>query len=158
MKNNLYKIFLFFSCILLFSCGFKVLDKSQINNFSIQKILTSGDRTINFKIKNYLLTSVSKDNQKRLIINLNTKKNKIIKEKNIKNEIMKYEISLTIKTTFNFVNDENLKSFSTTSVGDFLVGGNYLSTLNNEKKLIDNLVNNLSKKIINKISLQLNDI
>ena len=68
MKNNLYKIFLFFSCILLFSCGFKVLDKSQINNFSIQKILTSGDRTINFKIKNYLLTSVSKDNQKRLII------------------------------------------------------------------------------------------
>ena len=44
------------------------------------------------------------------------------------------------------------------SVGDYLVADNYSTTLNNEKKLITNLVENISEKIIKKISLQLDDI
>lgn len=152
------KTVLFLSFILLVNCGFKVQDKSEFNNFSIKEIISSGDKRANFKIKNNLTSSVSKDNQKMLIINLDTKKNKKIKEKNIKNEITKYEVTLIVKITFNSINDDKVKKFNLSITGDYLVGKNYSSTLNNEKKLIDNLVDRLSENIINGISLQLNDI
>ena len=40
------------------SCGFKVLDKSENNNFSVQEIRSSGEIRINFKIKNNITFKV----------------------------------------------------------------------------------------------------
>ena len=34
----------------LAGCGFKVVEKSSFNNFSISDIITEGDKRINFKI------------------------------------------------------------------------------------------------------------
>ena len=71
-------------------CGFKVINNNQLKEFSIADITTTGDKKINFNIRNKLLFN-SKDNARKLIkIKLNTTKNKSIKEKNIKNEITKY--------------------------------------------------------------------
>ena len=54
--------------------------------------------------------SLTKNNQNIVFINLSTKKNKNIKEKNIKNEITKYEISLNVNVRFNLINsDTNYK-------------------------------------------------
>ena len=35
-------------------CGFKVIKKSELINFSIAEIDTSGDKKINYKLKNKL--------------------------------------------------------------------------------------------------------
>ena len=45
-----------FKFILTTSCGFKVLDKNELNNFSFNKITASGDKRVNFKIKNKLMS------------------------------------------------------------------------------------------------------
>ena len=158
MKQIISKSFLLLFLFTTVSCGFKVIDESEKNNFSIQEIKTSGDKRINFKIKNNLLNYSKKNNQNILFVDLSTKKNKKIKEKNIKNEITKYEISLNIDVRFNLINSEKNYKISLSNKGDYLVADSYSTTLNNEKKLTNDLVENVSEKIIRKINLQLNDI
>ena len=158
MKQVITKSFLFLFLFATVNCGFKVINESEKNNFSIQEIKTSGDKRINFKIKNNLLNSAKKNHQNILLINLNTKKSKNIKEKNIKNEITKYEISLNVNIKFNLINSDTNYKINLSNKGDYLVAESYSTTLNNEKKLIDNLIENISEKILKKISLKLNDI
>ena len=158
MKKIITKFFLFLFLFATVSCGFKVINESEKNKFSIQEIKTSGNKRINFKIKNNLLNYTKKNSQNNLLINLNTKKTKNIKEKNIKNEITKYEISLDINVEFNLINGDTNYKINLSNKGDYLVADSYSTTLNNEKKLTDDLIENISEKILKKISLKLNDI
>jgi outer membrane lipopolysaccharide assembly protein LptE/RlpB len=158
MKQIITKSFLFLFLFATVNCGFKVINESEKNNFSIQEIKTSGNKRINFKIKNNLLNYSKKNNQNILLIDLSTKKTKNIKEKNIKNEITKYEISLNVNIKFNLINSDTNYKINLSNKGDYLVAESYSTTLNNEKKLIDNLIENISEKILKKISLKLNDI
>ena len=158
MKQKITKTLLIIFFFLTVSCGFKVMNESEENNFSIREIKTSGNKRINFKIKNNLLNYSTKNNENILLINLDTKKNKSVKEKNIKNEITKYQVSLNVSVKFNSINSNKNYVIDISSEGDYLVNNSYSTTLNNEKKLIDNLVENISEKIIKKISLKLDDI
>jgi outer membrane lipopolysaccharide assembly protein LptE/RlpB len=158
MKKIITKSFLFLFLLTTVNCGFKVINESEKNKFSIQEIKTSGDKRINFKIKNNLLNYSKKNNQNILLINLSTKKTKNIKEKNIKNEITKYEISLDANVKFNLINSDKNYKINLSNKGNYLVADSYSTTLNNEKKLIDDLIKNISEKILKKISLKLNDI
>jgi len=158
MQKIISKSFLLLFLFLTVNCGFKVINELKDNNFSIQEIKTSGDKRVNFKIKNNLLTYSKTDGQKILLIDLNTRKNKNIKEKNIKNEITKYQISLNVSVKFNLINSDTNYAINLSNEGDYLVADSYSATLNNEKKLIDNLIENISEKIIKKISLELDGI
>ena len=140
------------------SCGYKALEGLDTYNLNIKEFNTSGDKRINFKIKNNLIFKSSKINKINLIIDVHTTKKKEIKEKNIKNEITKYEISLDIDVTFNLINSNTKYKINLYSKGDYLVAKSYSTTLNNEKKLIDDLTENISTKIKKKISFKLNDI
>jgi len=148
-------IFLFF---LTSNCGYKTLDNSEINNFHMVNIQTIGNKRINFKIKNNLIVNSSKNKINSLALELNTKKTKTIKEKNIKNEITKYEISLKSIIKLNFLENNEEKQFTATSTGNYSVGDKYSKTLRNEKRLIDDLTSDLSKQILSRIKLLLNDI
>ena len=158
MKQIITKFFLFLFLFATVNCGYKVINESERNKFSIQEIKTSGDKRINFKIKNNLLNFSKKKSQNILLIDLNTKKIKNIKEKNIKNEITKYEISLNVDVEFNLINSDENYTLNISNTGSYLVVDSYSTTLNNEKKLIDDLIENISEKILKKISLKLNDI
>ncbi len=144
--------------LLTTNCGFKVLDKSKNNNFSIQEVRTSGEMRINYKIKNNILINSKEASENQVVINLNTKKIKNIKEKNIKNEITKYEIFLISKVEFFLIKDDIRANFSKSVTGDFTAGNNYSATINNEKKIVDDLVESLSEKILDEIVLKLNDL
>ena len=69
--NKFILIFLFF---VISSCGYKVLDNAETNNFNIKEINTFGDKRINFKIKNSLIVDSLKDRTNNLVLELNTKK------------------------------------------------------------------------------------
>ena len=157
MRNIIIKYSLVFLFIVLSSCGFKVLDNLE-SNFSIREINTSGDKRINFKIKNDLIIDYSSNSTNNLIITLDTKKTKQIKEKNIKNEITKYEVTLVSSIELNFL-EKNIKdNFTVSSNGDYLAADKYSTTIQNEKRLIENLTNDLSDKIKNRINLITNDL
>ena len=152
------KIFLILSFFITFSCGFEVVDKSNINNFSILEVNTKGNNRINYKIKNYLLINTQDINNNVLSLNITTKVIKKVKEKNIKNEITKYEVELNAEINTYFIDKNVSNDFNISVLGDYLVHSNYSTTITNEKNLVNNLTERLSKLILKKIRNSINDL
>ena len=91
-------------------------------------------------------------------IDLLTKKNKKSKERNIKNEITKFEIKIEVKTTIKNINNSNKVDFKVIQIGEYNVNKQYSQTLDNEKKLIELLTDKLADEILDQISIRLNAI
>ena len=144
--------------IILSSCGFKVVNYSDLINFEIKEISSSGDERINYLLKNKLSFSSKKNEARSIIIEINTKKKKTVKEKNIKNEITKYKIAVDSNVKFKEISGNSSIEFSVNRNGDFDVDNQYSQTLTNEKKLIDLLANGIADEILTEIINKFNDL
>lgn len=152
IKNKIIIVSFF---IILASCGFKVVNKNELINFYISEIKTSGDKRISYKIKNKLSYFDDKNKVKNIRLELKTKKIKSVKEKNIKNEITKY--NLQILTEVKVIDDsgEVSNTFSISKNGNINVENQHSKTLDNERKLIEDLSDQLSKSIINELIIKI---
>ena len=155
-KKILFPILIIF--LLINSCGFKIVNKSEIYKFDINEIITTGDDRINFKIKNKLIFSSEKNEKKLVDIYLDTNKSKEVKEKNINNEITKYQISIASTVRVKELVSEKEISFNVVKTGDYSVAGQYSQKLANEKKLIEVLTEDVTESILNAIVLKLDDL
>ena len=144
--------------IIISGCGFKVVNVSELNNFSIINISSSGDKRINYIIKNNILYGTKKNEENQITINLNTKKNKNIKERNIRNEITKYDITINASIVFKKINKEKDYNFIITKSGSLSAEKQNSNTRNNEKNLISILAKDVANEILAEIRLKLNDI
>jgi hypothetical protein len=153
------KIFLLLILNLFFlSCGFKTVDKSSLSRFDIAEINLSGDKRINYILKNKILLNSDENNKKLISISIETFKKKEIKEKNIKNEITKYQIIIDTKIEIkDFENSKN-ERFSIKKNGEYNVANQYSQTLNNEKKLIKLLTEKLAEDILDELRMRLDAI
>ena len=91
-------------------------------------------------------------------IYLDTNKSKEVKEKNINNEITKYQISIASTVRVKELVSENEISFNIVKTGDYSVASQYSQTLANEKKLIEVLTDDVTENILNEIVLKLDDL
>jgi len=142
--------------LVLTSCGFKVVQKSSFNNFSISEIITEGDKRINFSLKNKLSSQSTESENKLIQISLKTNKDKQVKERNIKNEITKYQIKITVNVTCTEISNGSEFEFSKSKSGDYTVSNQYSKTLSNEKKLVELLTDNIADQILNELKTKLN--
>ena len=144
--------------VLLFltNCGFKINNNSV--NFKLTEIISEGDRRINFNIKNSLLNNSNNTSTDQKKIMIKTTKKKLISEKNIKNEITKYKISINTEITLINLIDNDSQNFSVIKDGVYNVDSKYSVSLNNEKKLINLLVKSLIEEILEKLAEVSNDI
>jgi outer membrane lipopolysaccharide assembly protein LptE/RlpB len=157
--NILKKLTYFLFFLVLVNCGFKVIDKTKLNNFKILNVETSGDKKINFLIKNNLINGFSKkDSQQQIKIIINNDKIKNIKEKNIKNQVTKYEIGLISKITIKFINQNLEKTIDVSKVGSYNINTNHSSTINNQNNLEKSLANQLSEEITRRLIILINDL
>tara|TARA_B100001059_G_C17782071_1_gene554838 strand:- start:625 stop:1080 length:456 start_codon:yes stop_codon:yes gene_type:complete len=148
MKNYILLIVIFF---LTTQCGFKVVNHNDLNQFNIRSFELEGENRINRLIKRNLLFYSKKENNNTFNIKIKTTKTKKILEKNIKNEIVKYQITLSSVVEFyNFSTGKIIKE-AFGEQGDFNVGNKNIDTRNNEKKLIEDLIEELSEQMIKKI-------
>ncbi len=144
---------------LLSSCGYKVLDKSSLANFNIVELNSSGDNKINFFIKNKLKNKITNSKEENeIIIDLKTVKTKNIKEKNINNQITKYEIIVVSTVKVNFINKNVSEIIQISSSGDYDVVSNQAKTINNQDILEKFLAEKVSEKILNKLIILINDL
>ena len=143
--------------IFLTSCGFEVVKQLKFEEYYISKIDSVGDKKINYIIKNKLLNFSSNVNKKPLTLEMTTNKYKSIKEKNIKNEITKYQIKIEISIIMSGVNTAN-NQITISETGEYSVNTQHSQTINNEKKLIETLASSLSENLILELSERLNDI
>ena len=144
--------------LVLTGCGFKVVQNSSFNNFSISDINTEGDKRINFSLKNKLSLASTESVNKLIQISLKTNKDKQVKERNIKNEITKYQIKITVSVTCTEISNGSEFEFSKSKTGDYSVSNQYSRTLSNEKKLVELLTDNIADQILNELRTKLNDL
>ena len=143
-----------FSLLVLTNCGFKLAQNTY--NFSIVDINASGDKNISYLLKNKLNFG-SKEKANQLEIEIFSEKLKTIKEKNIANQITKYEIKIVSKIEYKTLPNGDLNNFTISKFGDFSVTSEHLNTLNSEKKLIEVLINDIAEEILLNLSIKLND-
>ena len=154
IKSLRFSIFL----LLFFTgCVFEIVKKSSVN-FDIIEIKTEGDKKINYRIKNKLLANTDKNNLEKIMLELKTNKTKIVKERNTKNEITKYQVKITTNVKYNKISDNKFINFSLYKSGDFEVASQYSQTLTNEKKLTNSLVGELIDEIFDKLIFSINDL
>ena len=149
--KNLKLITITISLILLTNCGFEIIDKRELLNFNIKEISISGDKRINFELKNKLSSYNDTNSNKIIKIELDTKNTKSIKEKNVNNEITKYQIKVVVNVKLIRTDNLNNLEFSVEREGNYVVADKFSQTLNNEKRLIDNLIDKISEDIIDEI-------
>ena len=155
MIIKILRLIVLFSLII--SCGFKVINKNQLRNFDIVDVITSGDNRINFLLKKNLKSNKDRFNNK-IKLNLETDKLKEIKEKNIKNEITKYSISVTTKINYTIIGSLEKGSFIISKKGNYNIASQYSQTITNEKNLINSLTEQVEKDIIARLSNIINDL
>ena len=157
--KKLTKSVLILIFLITIGCGFKVVDNTNTNNFKIKEINTKGNSRINYKIKNYLLSNTKKINENILSLDMEVKLTKKVKEKNIKNEITKYEIILNTNISIFSIKKNKKNNFNLSVNGNYSVDTkNYSNTINNEKNLINNLTDKIAKNILDKINKTVNDL
>tara|TARA_B100001063_G_C16745058_1_gene546999 strand:- start:154 stop:630 length:477 start_codon:yes stop_codon:yes gene_type:complete len=142
----------------LTSCGFKVLDTSQLKNYKVVEIKETGDKKTNFFLKNRLYNLLNNNaSTDKLIIKVETEKVKTVKEKNKQNRITKYNIRINTLIEFYFVNKNYKKTINTNKNGVYNVSLNHNNTKDNEKNIENNLIDALSKDITNQILKIINE-
>ena len=156
--KNLKLIIIAISLILLTNCGFKIIDKRELLNFNIEEISASGDKRINFKLKNKLSHYNNINSNKIISIELDTKNVKSVKEKNLNNKITKYQIKVTVNVKLIKTDNTNNLEFTVERKGDYVVADKFSQTLNNEKKLTSNIIGKISEDIIGEIINKFNVI
>ena len=142
---------------LISSCGFKIVNERDLRNFEITTVNISGDPRIKFSLKNKL-KSISNPGNRQVKLNINAQKSKNIKEKNIKNEVTKYELVINIETDYEIVNEKRVGKFTITKSGDYNLKSQYSQTLINEKDLIKLLIDDIAKEINNNLTILINDL
>ena len=134
------------------------MNLNELRNFEIEELVSSGDKRINYLIKNELFIKKNKSFNKKIKVSLNTKKTKEIKEKNIQNEITKYEINIFVDVKFNILQGDISNDFTIIKSGIYDVSKKHSETLNNEKKLIKIISKSISENIIENLILKLNEL
>ena len=150
MKNLIKFILIILSFSITLSCGYKVVNKLNKNNYTIAEITTSGAPRISYTIKNRLIFNSSKESDNVLTLIINVDKKRIVKNKNIKNEITDYEIVISTEVKYSLLGKTKETRFILNNSGSY-VSDQRINTINNEKKLLETLTNN----IIDEISLDL---
>ncbi|MDA8822609.1 hypothetical protein N9N34_02645 [Candidatus Pelagibacter bacterium] len=143
---------------MLTSCGFEAVNNKNIKSFSVKDLVTTGDNRVSYLVKNKINLLQNKESQREIKINLDIKKVKNIKEKNIKNEITKHELIIIIDIIFIVSDYTKTFKLQQSIIGDYAVAKSYSDTLNNEKELIKLLSNQISENIFSEISLRINDL
>ena len=92
MKMKTFLI-LILSLGLLSSCGYKVLDKSNLAKFNIVDLNSTGDNKINFLIKNQLRNKITNSKEENeIIIDLKTINKKILKKKILTTKLLNMKL------------------------------------------------------------------
>ena len=134
-----------------------MVDQDNLGNFYIVEIETSGEKRVNHKIRNKLLFTSNDNTRNKINVKINTKRVKNIKEKNIKNEVTKYNLTLVSTIEYEDVNTKIKNAFTLSQNGNYGVSTQNSKTINSEKKLLDLLTEKISHQITKELILRLDD-
>ena len=154
MKNiKIISILVFL--ILLSSCGFKPINQKNGNLINFRNIKVTGEQRIAYALKNNLLLISNKNSKNNYDAEIKINKKKNSKIKNSSGKITRYELSINVSLELTNLDDNIKINKSFVRSGDYNVAVIHSDTIDNEKNLTKNIIQQISDDAINFISLSI---
>ena len=151
-KFKMNKILLFAVCInLLLSCGYQPILNKDNQNFSVSKFNLEGNKRIAGLLKNNLISTKKAFNV--IELNIKSEKKTTVSNKSQSGKILTYSITLTFEVTASD-NENILLNKVYTKSQNYSSADVYSDTLNNEKKVVESLI----ESIASELQIELNSI
>ena len=153
---KLYKTLLCFYCIVflsfLSSCGYQSLLNENSKKFGIKSFNIEGNKKLAQILKNNLVSSRNKSNN--LILDINARKSRSIVHKDSTGKIAEYNLKISFDlTATESVSRKKILSKTFTLNGNYKASDLYSSTLNREKKIVNELIESIATQILIDLSL-----
>ena len=158
MKKTFLSIVLITSLFSLNHCGFKVVKYNEDKNYNVINFKDVGNNNINYTIQRNLVRTRNNQNLFDLNISIETTLNKNIKEKDISNEITKYELIVVSKVKILVINKNKEYEFTISDKGELKASSKINKLKYDENIILLRLANNISNQIDRKITSLLNDL
>ncbi len=145
---NHFKQFISFliilSAVLLWGCGYQPLLNKENQKFTISKFYLEGNKRLGGLLKNNLISVKKADRAFDLTIKSNKKTS--IANKSLSGKVLNYSLTLDIEIS---ASENNNVIFSKvfTKTQDFSASDVHSDTLNNEKKLVDTLIESIASEL-----------
>ena len=139
--------------VLLFlsSCGFKSLVKENPINLNIDNFITQkGDKKLGKIIKSEVMLYSSNEAKKNIDIILEIDKQKQIREKNLKNRVTKYNLTLNVAV---FIKGDFEDKFTFNKTSSTTVTASSFNNFLNEERVYANLSKRIADDIKNMLAL-----
>ena len=139
--------------VLLFlsSCGFKSLVKENPINLNIENFITQkGDKKLGKIIRSEVILYSSKEAKKNIDIILEIDKQKQIREKNLKNRVTKYNLTLNVAV---FVKGDFEDKFTFNKTSSTTVTASSFNNFLEEERVYANLSKRIADEIKNMLAL-----
>ena len=139
--------------VLLFlsSCGFKSLVKENPINLNIENFITQkGDKKLGKIIRSEVILYSSKEAKKNIDIILEIDKQKQIREKNLKNRVTKYNLTLNVAV---FIKGDFEDKFTFNKSSSTTVTASSFNNFLNEERVYANLSKRIADEIKNMLAL-----
>jgi len=102
------------------SCGYKKMNTESVKLFTLDNLYITGEKSLNFIIKNKLSLYTNNKSQSLLDIKINLLKKRGVKEKKSNNKVNKYSISLNFSASVIEKNTGEKFNFNKTNISDFV--------------------------------------
>ena len=139
--------------VLLFlsSCGFKSLVKENPINLNIENFITQkGDKKLGKIIRSEVMLYSSKEAKKNIDIILEIDKQKEIREKNLKNRVTKYNLTLNVAV---YIKGDFEDKFTFNKTSSTTVTASSFNNFLNEERVYTNLSKRIADEIKNMLAL-----
>ena len=143
IKNVLNILFLL---IFLSSCGFKIVN-TKTNNYKISNIETGNKSIESYKLRNGLKLISNANSLNEIDIKFNLTKNKLVSEKNINNEVTKYDLIINVELFLKTKSDDFTFERNFSASTNYVVGKVYSENLNSERIKSELLIEKISSDI-----------
>ena len=151
MKIFLKLLILINVLFFLSSCGFKSLVKENPINLNIENFITQkGDKKLGKIIKSEVMLYSSNEAKKNIDIILEIDKQKQIREKNLKNRVTKYNLTLNVAV---FIKGDFEDKFTFNKTSSTTVTASSFNNFLNEERVYANLSKRIADEIKNMLAL-----
>ena len=151
MKIFLKLLILINVLFFLSSCGFKSLVKENPINLNIENFITQkGDKKLGKIIRSEVILYSSKEAKKNIDIILEIDKQKQIREKNLKNRVTKYNLTLNVAV---FIKGDFEDKFTFNKTSSTSVTSSSFDNFLDEERVYANLSKSIADEIKNMLAL-----
>ena len=142
-----------FLILLISSCSYQKMNSIDQKKFHIQEFEISGDKRDSFVIQKKILRFSNENSINKIKILINLKRNKSIKEKNIQNKVVKYDLTLMAEVTIIELNTTKEIKRVFTANETYNVDDSYSNTVNNSKAASNSLIDRIVNEILDQLRI-----